>query len=129
VSNAEVSNKYTESVISMVTHLLDNMVIPHTLGFFDLDTDRAAYVGSVEVEGKLYALSFTQKSRTEVEVTVTRNANVIKWTYHKDMFVKTLTVGHHPAPGACGHAAYLNDPWLLMRIYTTYIDLVIQRGY
>jgi hypothetical protein len=122
-----MNEKYTPSIHTLLTNLMDHVVIPHV--FNGPAVDRPNYSGSVEVEGKLYALYFRRNSNSEVEVSITRNANVVKWTYHKDMFTKTLQVSHTPSAGACGHAAYLNDPWLLMRIFATYVDISALRDY
>lgn len=123
MSDIEMYDHYTPGVLSMMLHLLEHGVIPHV--FCGDVEERPAYTGSVEVEGKLYALYFRRNSNTEVEVSITRNANIIKWTYSKDLFTPgTIRAEHHPVPGTCGHAKYLNDPWLLMRIYTAYVDRI-----
>lgn len=122
-----MNDKYTPSIHTLLGHLMDHVIVPQV--FNGPAEARPSYTGSVEVEGKLYALYFRRNSNSEIEVSVTRNANVVKWVYRKDMFTKTLQVSHTPGPGACGHAAYLNDPWLLMKIFTTYVDLCALRGY
>lgn len=115
-------NPHSICVRSMMHHLVEEILLPRI--FNDDVGSGLGYSGSVEVEGKLYALYFRRLNNNTAEVSVTRNSNVVKWTITRDLFNKlSIDVVHHPLPGACGHAAYLNDPWLIMRIYALYVDL------
>lgn len=121
MNDLNIKDPYTASVRVIMYQLLDKILIPRV--FKDDVGSRPGYSGSVEVEGKLYALYFRRLNNTTVEVSITRNSNVIKWTCTRDMFSDlAIQASHHPVPGASGHAAYLNDPWLLMRIFATYVD-------
>lgn len=112
---------YTASARSMMAHMVEKILIPRV--FKEDVGDRPGYSGSAEVDGKLYALYFRRLNNTTVEVSITRNATVIKWTCTRDMFNECSTqVQQQPGPGACGYAGYLNDPWLHMRIFATYVD-------
>lgn len=116
-----MSDLYTPSVRSMISHLVTEVVIPRVFKD-DLGT-RLGYSGSAEVEGKLYALYFRRLNNMTAEISITRNSNVIKWTCQRDLFNElSIQVEHAPKPGVSGHAGYLNDPWLIMRIFATYID-------
>lgn len=111
----------SNSVRALLSTMLESILVPC---IFPVDEpERRNHSGSVEVEGKLYALFFTRVSETEVEVSITRNSNVIKLIYRKDMFTQHLTtIEHLPPPGACGYAKYLSDPWLWMRVFVEYVE-------
>lgn len=116
-----MNDPYTPIVRSMIYHLVKDVVIPRV--FKDEVGQRLGFSGSVEVEGKLYALYFRRLNNMTAEISVTRNSSVIKWTCRQDLFNDmSLQIDQHPGPGACGYASYLNDPWLMMRVFATYID-------
>ncbi|MCO6704786.1 hypothetical protein [Streptomyces sp. CHB9.2] len=75
------------------------------------------------VDGKEYVVYFKRLEASGLEIHIHRASKTIFLEYHKDFYTETLQIKQQfPAPGGAGYSPSLSDPWLWMKLLTTYIE-------
>lgn len=85
--------------------------------------DQHVHSGTVTVDGKEYTLYFKRIEATGLEIHFHRASKTIFLEYRKDLYEEFLRVKQQfPEPWGAGYSPAFDNPWLWLRLLTTYIE-------